>query len=45
MSFLLGEHMTGGYGATDILHDCSIGVEKVKSQSSSAQMGPESQPP
>ena len=28
MSFLLGEHMTGGYGATDILHDCSIGVEK-----------------
>lgn len=28
MSFLLGEQMTGGYGATDILHDCSIGVEK-----------------
>lgn len=28
MSFLFGEHMTGGYGATDILHDCSIGVEK-----------------
>ena len=28
MSFLLGEHMTGGYGATNILHDCSIGVEK-----------------
>ena len=28
MSFLLGEHMTGGYGATDILHACSIGVEK-----------------
>ena len=28
MGFLLGEHMTGGYGATDILHDCSIGVEK-----------------
>jgi branched-chain amino acid transport system ATP-binding protein len=27
MSFLLGEHMTGGYGAADILHDCSIGVE------------------
>ena len=24
----MGEHMTGGYGATDILHDCSIGVEK-----------------
>ena len=28
MSFLLGEQMTGGYGATDILHECSIGVEK-----------------
>ena len=28
MSFLLGEYMTGGYGAADILHDCSIGVEK-----------------
>jgi branched-chain amino acid transport system ATP-binding protein len=28
MSFLLGEQMTGGYGAADILHDCSIGVEK-----------------
>jgi branched-chain amino acid transport system ATP-binding protein len=28
MSFLLGEQMTGGYGATDILHNCSIGVEK-----------------
>lgn len=28
MCFLLGERMTGGYGATDILHDCSIGVEK-----------------
>ena len=28
MSFLLGEQMTGGYGAADILHSCSIGVEK-----------------
>jgi branched-chain amino acid transport system ATP-binding protein len=28
MSFLLGEQMTSGYGAADILHDCSIGVEK-----------------
>ena len=28
MSFLLGEQMTGGYGAADILYDCSIGVEK-----------------
>lgn len=29
MSFLLGEHMTGGYGSgADILHDCTIGVEK-----------------
>ena len=26
--FLIGEAMTGGYGATDILHDCTIGVEK-----------------
>ncbi len=28
MSFLLGENMTGGYGGADILHNCSIGVEK-----------------
>lgn len=28
MSFLIGEHMTGGYGGADILHDCTIGVEK-----------------
>ena len=28
MSFLLGEQMTGGYGAADILQSCSIGVEK-----------------
>jgi len=28
MSFLLGENMTGGYGSTDILHDCTIGVEQ-----------------
>lgn len=28
MSFLVGEHMTGGYGAADILHDCTISVEK-----------------
>ena len=28
MSFLIGENMTGGYGAADILHDCTIGVEK-----------------
>ncbi len=28
MSFLSGEHMTGGYGGADILHDCTIGVEK-----------------
>jgi len=28
MSFLLGENMTGGYGSADILHDCTIGVEK-----------------
>ena len=28
MSFLLGANMTGGYGGADILHDCTIGVEK-----------------
>ena len=28
MSFLAGENMTGGYGGADILHDCTIGVEK-----------------
>jgi branched-chain amino acid transport system ATP-binding protein len=26
--FLIGEAMTGGYGATDILHECTIAVEK-----------------
>ena len=25
--FLIGERMTGGYGAADILHDCTIAVE------------------
>ena len=28
MSFLVGNNMTGGYGAADILHDCTIGVDK-----------------
>lgn len=28
MSFLIGKNMTGGYGSADILHDCTIGVEK-----------------
>ena len=28
MSYLLGDTMTGGYGGADILHDCTIGVEK-----------------
>jgi branched-chain amino acid transport system ATP-binding protein len=28
MSFLAGENMTGGYGGADILHDCTIAVEK-----------------
>ena len=28
MSYLMGEHMTGGYGGADILHDCSITVDK-----------------
>lgn len=26
--FLIGEKMTGGYGGADILHDCTIAVEK-----------------
>lgn len=25
-NFLIGEHLTGGYGGADILHDCTIGV-------------------
>ena len=28
MSFLSGDNMTGGYGGANILHDCTIGVEK-----------------
>ncbi len=28
MSFLIGEDMTGGYGGADILHGCTISVEK-----------------
>ena len=28
MAFLIGEHMTGGYGGADILNDCTIGVER-----------------
>ena len=28
MSFLEGARMTAGYGGADILHDCTIGVEK-----------------
>jgi branched-chain amino acid transport system ATP-binding protein len=28
MSFLSGDNITGGYGGADILHDCTIGVEK-----------------
>ncbi len=26
--FLIGENMTGGYGASDILHSCTLAVEK-----------------
>lgn len=26
--FLIGENMTGGYGAVDILHNCTLAVEK-----------------
>jgi branched-chain amino acid transport system ATP-binding protein len=28
MSFLIGDQMTGGYGAADILNNCTIAVEK-----------------
>src|SRR6056297_1687255 len=28
MSFLIGEGMTGGYGGADILHECTISVDK-----------------
>lgn len=28
MAFLLGHEMTGGYGSADILHSCTIGVDK-----------------
>jgi len=28
MSFLIGESMTGGYGAADILNGCTIAVER-----------------
>ena len=28
MTFLIAENMTGGYGAADILHDCTLAVEK-----------------
>ena len=28
MSFLIGQNMTGGYGSVDILHSCTVGVER-----------------
>lgn len=28
MSFLIGDKMTGGYGGADILHDCTVSVER-----------------
>ena len=28
MRYLVGEAMTGGYGDADILHNCTIGVDK-----------------
>ena len=28
MTYLIGTGMTGGYGGTDILHNCSITAEK-----------------
>ncbi|MEM8789499.1 MAG: ATP-binding cassette domain-containing protein, partial [Pseudomonadota bacterium] len=27
-AFLIGEGMTGGYGAADILHECTVSVER-----------------
>ena len=28
MQYLIGENMTGGYGGANILHSCTIGVDK-----------------
>ncbi len=42
--FLAAENMTGGYGASDILHDCTLTVERAKSPSSSARTARESPP-
>jgi branched-chain amino acid transport system ATP-binding protein len=28
VSFLIGKNMTGGYGSVDILHSCTVGVER-----------------
>ena len=28
MSFLIGENIYGGYGGADILHGCTVAVEK-----------------
>jgi branched-chain amino acid transport system ATP-binding protein len=28
MSFLIGDEMTGGYGGADILHECTVSVER-----------------
>ena len=28
LPYLIGEGMTGGYGPADILHDCTVAVEK-----------------
>jgi branched-chain amino acid transport system ATP-binding protein len=45
MAFLIGEHMTGGYGGADILHDCTIGVERGEIAVSSAPTGRANPPP
>jgi len=28
MTLLSGENMTGGYGGADILHNCTVGVDR-----------------
>ena len=33
MSYLIGENMTGGYGAADILHGCNIIAERRRNSS------------
>ena len=44
VTFLVGEAMTGGYGGADILHGCTIAVDRARSPSSSARTAPASRP-